>query len=47
MLSYERVSTLKLSDHRPVSAAFEVFWNKKEEEKKEYNDFEIMNKFEE
>ena len=47
VLSYERVSTLKLSDHRPVSAAFEVFWNKKEEEKKEYNDFEIMNKFEE
>lgn len=27
-LSYESVSYLKLSDHRPVTAAFEVFWEK-------------------
>ena len=52
VLSYEKVSTLKLSDHRPVSGAFEFFWHKnkkvkKEEEKKEYNGFEIMDKFDE
>ena len=28
ILSYESVMNLKLSDHRPVTAAFEVFWDK-------------------
>ena len=52
VLSYERVSTLKFSNHRPVSGAFMFYWYKKEndkkkEEKNEFNEFEIMNKNEE
>ena len=43
VLSYGRVSSLKLSDHRPVSAAFEFFWYKNEKDKnkevKNDNDF--------
>ena len=40
ILSYERISTLKISDHRPVTAAFEVFWDKN---KKENNNNEEKN----
>ena len=29
LLSYERISNLLLSEHRPVTAAFEVLWEKK------------------
>ena len=43
VLSYGKVSSLKLSDHRPVSAAFEFFWYKNEKDKnkevKNDNDF--------
>ena len=40
ILSYERISTLKISDHRPVTAAFEFFWDKN---KKENNNNEEKN----
>ena len=52
LLSYERISTLLLSEHRPVTGAFEVFWGKKnnndgnnDEENKNKIEKEFINDF--
>ena len=52
LLSYERISTLLLSEHRPVTGAFEVFWEKKnnndgnnDEENKNKIEKEFINDF--
>ena len=42
-VSYDRIPNLKISDHRPVTAAFEIIPNKKEN--KDLKDVENQNKF--